>query len=278
MNTEKLPRVIKEMYDFIQVQLNGAVPKVIVLCGSSVDSILTPDESMLNLAYKEIPNCPGAGLNGDQGRLEVGKFKGKTVAVMHGRAHIYAGYTSNDTVRLLRVLTLTGARHAVITCAAGGTSTRMEPGSIMLIRDHLNFSGFSPLDSEEARALGQVYVDMNNAYDQGLASMTRKLAHENEIKLFDGIHAWMCGPQYETATEVRALKTLGVDTVGMSTVHEVIALRQLGVSVLGLATVMQYGTGVVEGRILSHSETEAIRTKTSSTVDKLIRAAIDNIH
>ncbi|MBN1114961.1 MAG: purine-nucleoside phosphorylase [Oligoflexia bacterium] len=254
----------------------GAIrPECLVILGSGLNNVLEDINTLYTFRYKDITGIPGSSVSGHKGILQFCEYEGQVIAIMRGRLHIYEGYHCDDVVRLPRAIAFLGAKTAFITNAAGSTSVQNRPGDIVLINDHINTTGLSPLGSDEARMIGEQFIDMGQAYSRELGSDILKAARKNSIKLKQGVYAWTRGPQYETAAEIRALKKMGVSVVGMSTVPEVIALHQMGTRIACVSSVTNFCTGVRKDHTLSHEEVKENGKKVSQKLDGIIRISLD---
>ena len=198
------------------------------------------------------------------------------MAVLAGRVHLYEGYGPGEVVFPVRVLGLAGIRSLAATCAAGGIARRATPGSLMVFSDHLNFQGANPLAGIQDEGWGERFVDMTQAYDPGLRHCTLKAARAMRLKCFEGVYASLLGPTYETPAEVRALRTLGADAVGMSTVPEVIAVRQMGVRALAVAIITNRAAGLSRTP-LSHQEVLQTGQAASRDMARLLDAIMPDL-
>jgi purine-nucleoside phosphorylase len=212
-------------------------------------------------------------VGGHGGVLHLGFWGEVPVAVLAGRVHLYEGYGPGEVVFPVRVLALAGIRSFTTTCAAGGIAPCATPGSLMVISDHLNFQGANPLAGFHDQRWGERFVDMTQAYDPGLRRCALKAARAMRLKCFEGVYASLLGPTYETPAEVRALRTLGADAVGMSTVPEVIAVHQMGVPALAVAVITNRAAGLSRNP-LSHAEVLQTGQATSRDLARLIEAVL----
>lgn len=228
-------------------------PEIGVVLGSGLGDFAELLEERLAIPYAEIPGFPVSTVKGHKGNLVFGKVYGKKVAVMQGRFHLYEGYPVERVVFGVRTLGLLGAKVMVITNAAGGISENLRPGDLMVIKDHINMAGENPAAGEETPELGPRFFDMTYAYDGELRERAQRAFEEAGLEYKEGVYAFMRGPSYETPAEIRMLKTIGADAVGMSTVPEVIAARQMGIRVLGISCITNMAAGILE-KPLSHAE------------------------
>jgi purine-nucleoside phosphorylase len=228
-------------------------PRLGVILGSGLGNIVARLEQSRALPYASIPHFPRSTVAGHAGELNLGTWRGVPTAMLSGRMHLYEGYTPAEVVLPTRALALAGIEFLFVTCAAGGIAASTTPGSLMLVSDHLNYQGLNPLAGLEDERLGPRFIDMTEAYDAGLRALAKRAARRLKLRYSEGVYAGLLGPTFETPAEIRALKRLGADAVGMSTVPEVIAARQRGVRVLAVASITNRAAGLSPQR-LSHRE------------------------
>ncbi len=220
-------------------------PTVGVVLGSGLGGFADAVEDAVEVPYGEIPGWPGSTAVGHAGTLVLGAFGGVPVAVMKGRAHLYEGLAPDRVVFGVRVLGRLGISSLVLTNACGALDAGVEPGSLVAISDHLNLQGSSPLVGPNDDALGPRFPDMSDAYDPTYRAFAHAAAERLGVALGDGVYAAWLGPAFETPAEIRMLRTLGADLVGMSTVPEVLAARHMGIRCLALACVTNAAAGVL---------------------------------
>lgn len=213
------------------------VPEVGIVLGSGLGALAEEVEDRVEIPYAEIPHFPRSTAPGHAGRLVLGLLEGKRVLVYKGRVHYYEGYTPEEVVFPVRVGYFLGAKTFLLTSAAGGLNPRFRAGGIMLHLDYINFAGANPLRGPNDERLGPRFPVMFDAYDPGLIDLARRVARKEDLQLFEGVYAWFMGPSFASRAELKLLRELGADAIGMSTVPEVIALRHLGARVLGLSTI-----------------------------------------
>lgn len=284
---DSLPASINKTVRYLTKRIGDKKPSTLLILGSGLGSVLStqtkfsdgqrPIKKLLSVPYSEIPGVPISTVSGHAGVLEILDYNGKIIALMRGRLHTYEGYTCEEVVRIMRALAILGLKTAIITNAAGSTCTKFGPGDIALIKDHVNMTGITPLVSDEARAIGETFIDMTDVYCKKTRKKIILKAKELGIKIKEGVYAWMRGPQYETPAEIKMLRKLGIDLVGMSTVPEVIALRQFGIKIIGISTVSNYGSGVKKGAKITHTEVKVAGTKISKNLDKILKATIQEL-
>lgn len=216
----------------------GSRPSVLIITGSGLGTVADDVEVPQSLTYEEIPHFPSTSVEGHTGELVLGQLAGKEVAVMCGRAHFYEGHSLQSITFPVRVMHKLGIDAMIVTNAAGGLREDMKAGDLMLITDHINLvgmSGFNPLRGPNDPRLGPRFVDMSAAYDAGLRDLALSVGDELGIELRQGTYVMSAGPTFETPADVKFLRLIGADAVGMSTVPEVIVGRHEGIRVLGLS-------------------------------------------
>lgn len=269
---DDLYRKATESAEYIQKRLTTK-PQIGIVLGSGLGPLVNEVKEQIEIDYGDIPNFPIPTVEGHAGKLIAGEIGGKPVLVMKGRFHFYEGYDISQVVFHIRVFKLLGISHILVTNAAGGVNRDFSPGDLMLITDHISFFAPSPLRGKNADEFGVRFPDMSEAYSKELIAMAEKTAGELGIKLQKGVYAFTQGPMYETPAEIRALRILGADAVGMSTVPEVIAARHVGMKVLGISCITNMAAGILE-QPLSHEEVmetaKKVETRFVSLVNKLI--------
>lgn len=256
---QELERRIDEATAFISERLvavpDVARPRLAFVLGSGLGGVadLLDPEPRVRIRYPEIPNVPASEVAGHAGELICGLALGMPILLLSGRAHPYEGWSHRQATLLLRACLSLGIETLVLTNAAGGVNPDFEPGDLMLINDSVNLSGDNPLLGPNLDRLGQRFVPMTDAYDITLRARAREAAGRASITLREGVYVMLSGPSYETRAELRLLRTLGIDAVGMSTVHEVLVARHMGVRVLGFSLITNKATADMEGEV-SHEE------------------------
>jgi purine-nucleoside phosphorylase len=263
---------IREAADFIRSRTPNA-PEIGLILGSGLGVLADHVEGAAVIPYRDIPHFPLSTVEGHAGELVVGRLAGRTVVIMRGRFHMYEGYGPELTAFPVRVMKALGARTLVVTNAAGGINTSFKPGDLMLIADHLNLTGRNPLVGPNDDELGPRFPDMSEAYSRRLRAIARETAREQGLELREGVYAGLLGPSYETPAEIRMLRALGADAVGMSTVAEVIAARHAGLEVLGISCISNMAAGILD-QPLSHEEvmetTERVKARFLALVTGVI--------
>ncbi len=246
-----------------------APPRIAIVLGSGLGAFAAQLENATAIPYAAIPNFPQSTVAGHSGRLVSGALAGAPLLVMQGRVHGYEGYTAQQVVFPIRVLAQCGVRQLIVTNASGGIHHSLHQGQLVLLRDHINFTGVSPLTGPNDERFGPRFFDMSEAYSRRLREAALDAAAAIELDLREGVYLSVPGPSYETPAEIRAFRTLGADLVGMSTVHEVIAARHLGLEVLGISCVTNLAAGV-QAAPLDHAEV----METGRRVEKQLTALL----
>lgn len=225
---------IQESVNFIHKQ-GVTLPEVAIVLGTGLGKLVDKIDIQRVINYKDIPHFVDATLESHAGKLIFGKFGGKQVVVMNGRFHVYEGYTFNEVTYGVRVMKALGVQSLLISNAAGAINLNFNKGELMLIDDHINLQGGSPLAFKNAKDFGNIFVDMSAPYHTEMNEQLETIAKENNINLHKGVYASVVGPQLETRAEYRYLKIIGADAVGMSTVPEVIVANQIGLPCVAIS-------------------------------------------
>jgi purine-nucleoside phosphorylase len=252
-------------------------PRVALVLGSGLGSFAENLTDRLAVPYAEIPNFPvSTGVVGHAGELVLGQVEQAPVAVLSGRVHFYEGRPMSDAVFPARVLARLGVKAVVVTNAAGGVRLTFRPGDLMLITDHINGFGTNPLIGPNEESLGPRFPDMSTVYDPALRRIAKAAARELRIPVKEGVYIGLHGPSYETPAEIRAIRRMGADAVGMSTVPEAIALRHAGVRVLGISTITNMAAGILK-KPLNHAEVLDTTQRIGARFVKLLTAIVPKI-
>jgi purine-nucleoside phosphorylase len=245
-------------------------PQVGVVLGSGLGGLADELGDRVEVPYEEIPGWPVSTAVGHAGLLVVGTIDGVHVAALKGRAHLYEGVPADRAVFGVRVLARLGVRTLVVTNAAGAINQGFRPGQLVLISDHVNLLGTSPLVGPNDDTLGPRFPDMSEAYDPDLRARAHEAAAEIGIELGEGVYGAWLGPQFETPAEIRFMRAVGCDLAGMSTVPEVIAARHQALRCLGISVVTNMAAGVVEGR-LDHEAVLSVGAEAQPRLTALLR-------
>lgn len=263
---------LEEAVTFIK-KIKNIRPKVGVVLGSGLGAFVDQIEDKVTLAYDDIPHFKQTTVEGHEGRLILGRVGSVEVAVMQGRYHAYEGYNMDQVVFPVRLLARLGIDSIILTNASGGVNTSYSTGDLVMITDHINLSGHNPLVGPNIAKLGPRFPDMSYTYDPTLQEILLTQAKSLGINLKKGIYAGVLGPTYETPAEVRMIRTLGGDLVGMSTVPESIAANHLGLSVAGISCVTNMAAGI-ENVKLKHSDVKKQALKVMHKFSTLIVESI----
>ena len=238
-----------------------------LIIGSGLNNILAP-KKILSIPYNQIPNFPKTKISGHLGTLDIVEISGKKIAVLNGRCHFYENGDASLMYGPIMTLKKLGIKKIIITNSAGSLKKKMLPGSIMIIKDHINFTGQNPLIG-----LGNdgVFVDMVNAYDKKLIKRFINAAKSEKIKIHTGVYTWFSGPTFETPAEINLLKKIGSNAVGMSTVPEVIICRYLNIKVLGISVITNFAAGLCKKEI-SHEQTKLVAPEGGNKIKKVLNS------
>lgn len=262
-------------------RIDEAAAKVLAVCGKADIGVILGSglgdyaealEDAVKLPYSEIPGFPRSTVAGHAGMWCCGTLYGKRVVMMQGRFHYYEGYSMKDVTLPVRVMQKIGVKTLVVTNAAGGVNLGYHPGELMVIGDMFSMTAQNPLIGPNLDAFGPRFPDMSCAFDKELRALAHECANEQSFALREGVYAQMTGPTYETPAEIRMLRTLGADAVGMSTVPEVIVARHGGMRVLGISCITNMAAGILD-QPLNHAEV----TETANRVKGQFRNLLDRI-
>lgn len=263
---------IQEAAQYILTQTK-AKPTIGLIMGSGLGVLGSYIENPIVIPYASIPHFPVSTVEGHAGELVVGTLSGASVVLMNGRFHMYEGYSPELTAFPVRVMKALGVDKLVVTNAAGGINISYQSGELMLISDHINLTGRNPLVGPNEESIGPRFPDMSAPYSKRLRELATAVASEQGFALQEGVYVGLLGPSYETPAEIRMLRTLGADAVGMSTVAEVIAAKHAGMEVLGISCISNMASGILD-QPLSHAEvmetTEKVKSRFLSLVITLV--------
>ena len=268
--------MIKEATDLIESRTDLR-PSIAVVLGSGLGGFAAELRDTVEIPYAEIPGWPCSTAVGHAGRLVVGSLGLLEVVVMAGRAHLYEGYTQAQVTFGVRVLASLGLDTIVFTNAAGGINLALERGGLVLISDHINLQGSNPLVGLNDDALGPRFPDLSDAYCHRYREIAKQVAQELCIPLPEGVYAAMLGPSYETPAEIRFLRAIGADVVGMSTVPEVIVANHMGLDCVGISCVTNMAAGVVPLARINHDEVLETGTAVQDTLVKFLKALLPRL-
>jgi len=267
--------MLLEATNFIKNNINNKYkPEIAMILGSGLGALADEVENPIKIKYHEIPAFKQSSIDGHVGQLVIGKLKGKDVLIMQGRIHFYEGYKIQEIVFPIKIMKLLGIKTVIITNAAGALNENFEVGSLMLINDHINLMGTNPLIGKNDNELGVRFPDMTEIYDKKLLAYAKKCAEKLGINVEEGVYVADSGPSFETPAEVRMMKILGGDAVGMSTVPEAIVANYCNMKVLGISSLANYAAGISKTK-LTHAEVmeagEKIQEKFSMFIKEIVR-------
>lgn len=240
---------VRESCDFLKSRFKERIPRIAIILGSGLGGIAEELKPLGFICYSDIPNFPVPTVAGHEGKLWWGEKNGRPFVVLQGRVHFYEGYEMKEVTLPVRVLALWGVKVLVVTASVGGISESLTPGEVVLLKDHINLMGTNPLIGVNDSRFGERFVDMSEPYDYELREIIKAKFNLREV-----VYAGLSGPSYETPAEIRALKLLGADVVGMSVIPEVIVARQMGLKVLGLVGVANMAAGIQGTTYITHEE------------------------
>lgn len=278
---ERLER-LRAGAEYLKERLGSRRPEIGLILGSGLGDLAEQLEDAVYIPYEDVPFLPRSTVEGHAGRFAAGRLEDRDVLAMQGRFHYYEGYSMQQVVAPVYLMKLLGIADLVITNAAGGMNASFEPGDLMLISDHLNWTGTNPLIGENVPELGVRFPDMSEAYSKSHRELAKRLAAElNEreqlgLNLREGVYAGVAGPTYMTPSELIMLRNLGGDAVGMSTVGEVIAARHAGISVLGISCITDMAIGE-HLEPLTHEQVMETANRTKPKFQRLVREFVKRI-
>lgn len=232
-------------------------PEVGIVLGSGLGDYADTLENTIEFSYEDIPGFPVSTAPGHAGKIIFGEKQGKKVVLFAGRFHCYEGYSAGETTVPLRAAILMGMKQLLLTNAAGGINEGFQAGDLMVIEDHINFSGLNTLTGKNIDELGPRFPDMSFAYSKRMTEILNAVAEENGFELKKGVYGYMTGPSYETPAEIRALRVMGADAVGMSTVHEVVAASHASVETVAVSCISNLAAGVAKHALTMEEVIEA---------------------
>ncbi len=254
----------------------GATPDVAIVLGSGLGDFTKALREAVTCAYTEIPHWPASAVIGHAGELVIGSMAGKRVAALSGRAHYYEGHDLRSVTFATRVLGTLGVRTLILTNAAGGINLAFKPGTLMLIDDHLNLMGDNPLIGPNDDRFGPRFPDMTEVYSSRLRQIAADASAATGVALAHGVYAALHGPSYETPAEIRYLRTIGADAVGMSTVPEAIVARHMGIDVLGISCITNPAAGVLP-KPLVHDEVMEVARRVRAEFCALLEGIVERL-
>lgn len=278
MSTDRAPDDFTRAEQAAQFILAGTKlrPKIAVVLGSGLGAFADELKEAVQVPYQEIPFSPRSTAVGHAGVLAIGKCEGIPVAAMQGRVHMYEGYSAQEVAFPMRVLGRMGIKAAILTNAAGGINLEYKQGCLVLLSDHINLQGRNPLVGQNDERFGPRFPDMTRAHHKPYRQAAMEEARRLGITCFEGVYAALLGPNYETPAEIRYLRTIGADVVGMSTVAEVIAARHMGIKVLAISCVTNMAAGILD-KPINHEEVLETGERVKGQFIALLRAVISRV-
>lgn len=266
---------LKQATEYVRSRIVN-IPKIAIILGSGLGELADNLSDSVIIPYEDIPEFPTSTVQGHKSRLVIGKLKEKEVLCMQGRFHFYEGYDIQEVVFPIRMMRLLGIEQLIVTNAAGGVNSTFEPGTLMLIRDHINFAGINPLVGKNLEDFGTRFPDMSFAYDPDLINTSKEAAKNLALDIKEGVYVWMTGPSYETPAEIKMCSIIGGDAVGMSTVPEVIVANHQGMRVLGISFITNLAAGI-QKTPLNHAEVIEITEKKKHVFQSLVSEIVDRM-
>lgn len=270
----------EQVAQFVQERIRHQ-PRIALILGSGLNPLAESVEDADHIPYEEIPNFPRPTVEGHSGRLVVGRLEGKPILVMQGRAHFYEGYTMQRVVFPIRVMQVMGIETLIVTNAAGGLNPDYSAGDLMLLSDHINLVGMTgnnPLFGPNDPSLGPRFPDMSQAYDPALRAIAREVAQAHQLPLREGVYVGLSGPSFETPADIRFLRMIGADAVGMSTVPEVTVARHGGMRALGVSGISNVALSEPKpGQEATHEEVLAAGSLIMPRLMTLLRGVLQRV-
>jgi purine-nucleoside phosphorylase len=266
---------VKEAADAVHAKA-GVVPEVAVVLGSGLGDFAGTLSDSVSMPFAELPHWPTSRVVGHEGRLVVGRARGKATAALAGRCHAYEGHDMQTVTFAVRVMAMLGVKTLILTNAAGGINTGFLQGALMVIDDHINLMGDNPLVGTNDERFGPRFPDMSEVYSSPLRRIADQAGGRMSLTLPHGVYVGLLGPSYETPAEIRYLRSIGADAVGMSTVPEAIAARHMGVSVLGISCITNMAAGVLP-HPLDHHEVMGTARRVRGQFIALLEEIVEHI-
>lgn len=257
-------------------EFTGLEPEVGLILGSGLGDYADKLERPVKIAYRDLPDFPVSTVSGHAGQFVIGEYRGKKVIAMQGRVHFYEGYSQEEVALPVRIMKCLGVKHMVLTNAAGGINRAYEPGTLMLIRDHLNLSGSNPLRGKNEDSFGPRFPDLSETYSGWMRQKVKELAKEEGIRMEEGVYAMFAGPSYETPAEIKMAEILGADAAGMSTVPEAIVCAHCGISVLGISCITNMAAGILP-QPLNHEEVMETAGRVRKEFERLLDLILEKV-
>ena len=266
----------QESANYIKEKIGSLNPKIAIILGSGLGVLKDEFEEKIVIKYNEIPNFPVSTVEGHAGELIIGKLNGKAIIAMNGRFHYYEGYDLKETTFPERVFKLLGIEKLIITNAAGGVNKEYVAGDFMVINDYLSFFAESVLRGKNLEEFGDRFPDMSETFDKDLSKKLKEVINKPTGRAQEGVYAYMKGPTFETPAEIRALRILGADAVGMSTVPEAIIAHHCGIKCVGVSCITNMAAGVLDEK-LSYDDVKQTAEKVKIKFKEIVKEYISII-
>ena len=267
--------MFQETVDFIKSKVTD-IPKIAIILGSGLGSLSDEIENKVTISYKDIPNFPVSTVEGHKGELIFGTISDVPIIAMNGRFHYYEGYDLKEVTYPIRIFKLLGVETLILTNAAGGINLDFEKGDLMIIEDQLSFFAESVLRGPNKQEFGERFIDMSNVYDKEYIEILKPIISKITGKCHTGVYAYMKGPTFETPAEIRALRVLGADAVGMSTVPEAVVAKHSGIKCIGITCITNMAAGI-KNEILSHEDVKETALQVENNFKNVIKELVKKI-
>lgn len=271
---EEMKKII-EAAAYIKKKID-LIPETAIILGSGLGSLANEVENPIMINYSDIPNFPVSTVIGHEGRFVYGDLEGKKVIMMQGRFHFYEGYDMGKVTMPILTLKKLGISNLIVTNAAGGVNTGFQEGALMIIEDHINYSGTNPLIGKNLEEFGPRFPDMSSAYNKNFIKLADEAAVETGVPVRHGVYMMFTGPSYETPAEIRMARILGADAVGMSTVPETIIANYCGLKVLGISCITNMAAGILD-QPLNHQEVVDTSNRVANQFKALVKRIVRKI-
>lgn len=275
MPNHKEQEIIRKAVELITSRIDFK-PEVGMILGSGLGDYADQIENPVKVSYHEIPDFPVSTVAGHAGQFVLGTCRGRRVIAMQGRVHYYEGYTQKEITLPIRIMKRLGVEKILLTNAAGGVNKSFDPGTLMILKDHINYSGSNPLLGENFEEDGPRFPDMTGVYDADLRRKLKEVTAREQIHMEEGVYMMFSGPNYETPAEVRMAGLLGADAVGMSTVPEAIVCAHCGIPVIGISCITNFGAGILD-QPLNHEEVVETAARVKKTFVKVLDLILEEV-
>ncbi len=264
---------INEAAEYLKSKINNN-PKIAIVLGSGLSSLADIVENKIEIDYKDIPGFSVSTVVGHAGKIVSGNINGVSVFIMQGRIHFYEGYKIDEVVLPIRVMKAIGIEKLILTNSSGAVNTEYTPGDLVILNDHINLTGLNPLIGKNMDEFGPRFPDMSSVYDKELINKIREIGNNLNLNLKEGVYAWMTGPSYETPSEVKMIRILGGDVVGMSTAPEAIVANHQGMKVAAISCATNMAAGILQ-QPLNHKEVVETAKSVESKMISLLKEIVN---